>query len=59
MFLQCIEMEMYGKVSFICEGVQLILLTVACADRKHHILLLGATKKVKQSISRKEKEIAS
>lgn len=52
-------MEMYGKVSFVCEGVQIILLNVACADRKRHILLLGATKKVKQSISTKEKKIAS
>lgn len=59
MFLHCIEMQMYGKASFICEGVQIILLTVACADRKHHILLLGATKKVKQNISTKEKKIAS
>lgn len=52
-------MQMYGKASFICEGVQIILLTVACAHRKHHILLLGATKKVKQNISTKEKKIAS
>lgn len=49
-------MEMYGKVSFICEGVQIMLLNVARADRKHHILL-GATKKVKQSILTKEKKI--
>lgn len=50
-------MEVYGKGSFISEGVQIILLDAACASRKLHILSLGAictSKRVHQNNSKEE-----